>query len=299
MELVETGAGRAIAVEEFGDPGGVPWLYFHGTNSAGAEGRLYDAAARRRGVRVLAPDRPGTGRSTPDPGRGILGWAEDVAAVADAYGLGGFVVGGWSSGAAHAMACAYALPRRVRGGVLVNTATPAGAPGLDRQQRVIAGLAGRAPWLVRRAVAPLMTKAISNPERMRDPAARAKVLRYFPAVDRPLLAEVWSTVDGQEIFMAMAREAARQGSAATAEDLLALWGRQGWGFTPSEVPVPLRLFTGEHDTSRRFAETLAATAPDASVRSFPGGHHGFLTERALGEICDAVVTAWERARTPS
>ncbi|GAA1944585.1 alpha/beta hydrolase [Amycolatopsis minnesotensis] len=298
-KLFGAGAGRVIAVEEFGDPGGVPWLYFHGTNSAGAEGRLFDGAARYRGVRVLAADRPGIGGSTPGPGHDILDWARDVTAVADALGLDGFVVGGWSSGAAHAMACAYALPRRVRGGVLVNTATPEGAPGPDRRQRAIAGLARRMPWLVRRVVAPLMTKALSRPERVRDPAARARILRYFPAVDRPLLAELWSTVDGQETFMAMAREAARQGSAATARDLLVLWGRQGWGFTPSEISVPLRLFTGERDSSRQFAEALADIAPDASVHLFPGGHHGFLAGQAQREICDAVVTAWECPRTPS
>ena len=57
--------------------------------------------------------------------------AEDVLAIADAYGLKKFAVVGRSGGGPHALACAALLPERTtRAAVLVGIA-PHGADGLD------------------------------------------------------------------------------------------------------------------------------------------------------------------------
>jgi pimeloyl-ACP methyl ester carboxylesterase len=59
--------GRRLGYAEGGDPAGRPLLYFHGWPGSRVEGRLGDEAARAKGVRLIALDRPGMGLSDYQP----------------------------------------------------------------------------------------------------------------------------------------------------------------------------------------------------------------------------------------
>ena len=83
------------------------------------------------GIRLISFDRPAYGGSDRLAGRQVADAAEDVLAIADAYGLKKFAVVGRSGGGPHALACAALLPERTtRAAVLVGIA-PHGADGLD------------------------------------------------------------------------------------------------------------------------------------------------------------------------
>lgn len=56
--VVAVGNGK-VGMYEYGDPGGRPVLTFHGIPASGAGFDFADAPARARGLRILAPDRPG------------------------------------------------------------------------------------------------------------------------------------------------------------------------------------------------------------------------------------------------
>src|SRR4051794_12106692 len=58
-----TAAGGTVGYYEYGDPGGRPVMVFHGVPACGAGFAFADAAARQRGLRLVAPDRPGIGLS--------------------------------------------------------------------------------------------------------------------------------------------------------------------------------------------------------------------------------------------
>lgn len=105
--------GRVLSWHEFGDPRGRPLLCFHGNPDAGTIFTIFDAAAREAGVRIVAPDRPGFGRSDFVPGRSILDHADDVDTLADSLGLGRFAVLGISAGLAHTLGVAVRSRRRV------------------------------------------------------------------------------------------------------------------------------------------------------------------------------------------
>jgi pimeloyl-ACP methyl ester carboxylesterase len=61
----------------------------------------------------------------------LPGGAADVAAIADALGIGRFAVLGHSGGGPHALACAALLPERVIAAVSVSGPAPFDAAGLD------------------------------------------------------------------------------------------------------------------------------------------------------------------------
>jgi len=59
--------GEIVGVYEYGDPDGAPVMVFHGTPACGAGFAWADAPARERGLRLIAPDRPGVGLSSRVP----------------------------------------------------------------------------------------------------------------------------------------------------------------------------------------------------------------------------------------
>jgi pimeloyl-ACP methyl ester carboxylesterase len=96
--VVPTSGGRVLGVSEAGDPAGVPVLTLHGSPGAGLIYGLVDRDARQRGIRMLAYDRPGYGRSTPQPGRSVADCANDVRAIAATLGIDRLGVWGISGG---------------------------------------------------------------------------------------------------------------------------------------------------------------------------------------------------------
>eukprot|EP01124_Arcella_intermedia_P011017 TRINITY_DN17516_c0_g1_i1.p1 TRINITY_DN17516_c0_g1~~TRINITY_DN17516_c0_g1_i1.p1 ORF type:complete len:263 (-),score=32.84 TRINITY_DN17516_c0_g1_i1:3-791(-) len=64
-------------------------------------------------VRLITPDRPGIGRSSPNPGRTLLDWADDIEQLLAHLKIHKFAVSGHSAGASHAFAVAYKFPERV------------------------------------------------------------------------------------------------------------------------------------------------------------------------------------------
>jgi pimeloyl-ACP methyl ester carboxylesterase len=228
--------GRWLAYTEFGDPDGRPVLLFHGTPGYRHNPWTTDAELRSAGVRLIVPDRPGVGRSTPQPGRRLLDWPDDVQHLADALGLERFAVVGFSNGGPHAAACAHKLSPRVTGTALVAPMPPLDQPGAVRQLGAPAWyypLARRAPWALRALYAGLAALARRNPRH-----AERLLLGGMSQADQRLFARA-------ELAGRFGADLAGAGSrgVVTDERLMPL----PWGFTPEQVKGPVHLWLGEHD----------------------------------------------------
>lgn len=146
-DTIDLDDGRTLAYCEFGDPTGSPVFVFHGGVGSRGFGLLFDDTASDLGVRIIAADRPGYGRSDPQPDRTLLDWPDDVSVLGDALGLDAFSVLGVSGGGPWAAACAAAIPDRLTAVGLVSAMGPPAAPrsiGL----RLIVRLARHVPWVV-------------------------------------------------------------------------------------------------------------------------------------------------------
>ena len=102
--------GRTLAYMDRGPRGGIPVLYFHGFQGSRLERTLgVDEILQRLNIRLVSPDRPGIGLSTPQQGRTMAGWSSDVAQlVQQLLGAGQpFSLLGFSAGATYALACGH------------------------------------------------------------------------------------------------------------------------------------------------------------------------------------------------
>ena len=124
VETLALPDGRTLAYATFGREDGAPLLFHHGTPGSAHLGAVLSYAARRRGVRVIAPTRPGYGRSDPHPDGTLETWAEDCRALADALDLESFAVAGFSGGGPYALSVADHLADRVAAVGVVSAPVP-------------------------------------------------------------------------------------------------------------------------------------------------------------------------------
>lgn len=268
--------GRAVAVEEYGNPAGPVVLYFHGWPGS----RLEAGLVPNMPVRLLAFDRPGYGRSDPASGRALLDWPGDVAAVADRLGLERFHVIGLSGGGPYAAACAHALRDRVLGLALVSPVPPAHAvstraPGVGLLFRL-----GRHPRMAHRLLSlmrPLLGRQIIT--------LRTLVGNGLPPMDQAALTPA--------VVAGLAR-AWREGIGRSVQGAVSDAGiyARDWGFLPSTIAVPTTLWHGDQDTLiPRNALTPYEAIPGATLRLLPGEGHYSLPFNHAGSILSHLVAS--------
>jgi pimeloyl-ACP methyl ester carboxylesterase/1-acyl-sn-glycerol-3-phosphate acyltransferase len=100
--------GRTLAYMDRGPRTGTPVVHFHSFQGSRLESMAAnDDLLARLNIRLISPDRPGIGLSTPARDRTIAGWAADVRQLTDhLLGPGqSFSILGFSAGATYALAC--------------------------------------------------------------------------------------------------------------------------------------------------------------------------------------------------
>lgn len=269
--------GRRVSYAEYGDPAGERVvIHLHGAGSCRFEAEPFDAAARARGVRIIAPDRPGVGESEL-PLTTVTGYARDLAGLADALGIGRFVISGVSAGGMYAMATATMLPDRVAGVVPINSATPVA----DRAARRGVSLSGRMAYRVIQWAPGLVVRSTSRTGGEGRPATAPR-----SGPDRALLS-------GHELQELRARIAAeRKGPAYLRAEMAGTIS--DWGFDHRAVARPVVMFTGTRDVGRRYAEQWASALPDARLETLPGGHLGFFSPDWADRIVEAAAGLGDR-----
>jgi pimeloyl-ACP methyl ester carboxylesterase len=268
--------GQRLSFQGFGDPNGYPVFFFHGSPASRLEAEFLDEAAAKAGLRLVAPDRPGMGRSDPQPGRKLQDWPPQVEAIAAGLGLGRFSVMGFSTGALYVYACARALPDRIDGAVVVSGTGP---PELMRgfNPGWLTLMAARTlPPLGNLLFGSVAARARRDPDGFEVPG--------LGRIDRAVLAEPRS----RRLFLKSFGEAFRTGTEGVVQDQVLV--TREWGFSPEEVMVPVVLWHGKDDRTvpSEVAVRMAARLPGGRARVLEGeGHISLLVrhgEEALAEL---------------
>src|SRR4051794_27685404 len=104
--------GRTFGYAVLGAATGPTVVVPDGPGSRGLA-RIAAAAAAEHGIRLIAPDRPGFGESSPHDARTIAGVVVDLVGLVDAIDVRRFGILGQSGGTPYAIGLAGALPDRV------------------------------------------------------------------------------------------------------------------------------------------------------------------------------------------
>jgi pimeloyl-ACP methyl ester carboxylesterase len=277
--------GRRLDVRVSGPDDGLPLVFHHGTPGARTPRRVMERAAHARGLRLVTTSRPGYGDSTRQAGRSVADVVADTEAVLESLHADRCVVGGWSGGGPHALACAARLQAAAAVLVVAGVA-PYEAEGLDF-------LAGMGEENITEFGAALQGEGVLRPylseqrEQLKDvgiDGIMSSLHTLLPPVDKDVLTDEF----GEDI-VASFREALRTGVDGWLDDDLAF--AQPWGFALDEVVRPLALWQGTADLMVPFAhgEWLAAHLPHASVHLEDGEGHLSMAIGALDRMLDELL----------
>ena len=281
--------GRQLGYAEYGLGSGRPLVALHGTPGSRLMLRVADEQARRLGIRLIAPDRPGFGLSDPKPGRRLLDWPDDLAELADALGIARFALVGISGGGPYVGACARLIPTRLASVGIVSGLGPLADPSilrsLDRGHRLAIGLARRAPWLLRAVGGFARWRWNNHPETL-----LARIRARMPAVDQAIIGRPEVGANLVTSF----REAFRRGGAAAAQEFHLF--AEPWGFRLEDVSLPVRLWHGDADTvvPVGMAHMQARALQRCRLEIRPGaGHYWFFDQipMLLRSLCPPTAEA--------
>ncbi|KAF2644695.1 alpha/beta-hydrolase [Massarina eburnea CBS 473.64] len=272
------GHGRTLSYAVYGSPmPKITVFYFHAFPSSRKEGKLWHTAASKLNIRLISPDRPGFGNSSPQPNRTLLDYPKDVLILADHLKIERFYVMGMSGGGPYSLACVKGIPKeRLAGATIVSGLYPAsfGTAGMLLMTRTMLTLG---PWIPG-VIGTVMDMAIGRAARNPDPKVLEDLMMKGIG-DRPKADQAAMRDEkNRDAFVEGTREAMRQGGQASACEAK-LFG-SSWGFDLQELPVgedgvPLTLWHGTDDINvpPMMAVKAKAAMPKATLHMKEGEAH--------------------------
>ena len=270
--------GRIISYAEYGDPQGLPMIGFHGMPGSRLFMKAFGNTAQAAGVRLIAPERPGYGYSSADPGGTLLGYTDDVESLADALNLERFVVLGASGGGPYAQACAYRLPQRLRLAAMISSTGPFYWPGsmsgMASVNRRIFTLGRIAPGLVG-FLLPLLIRS------------------SLPSMNKHVLAGTSPNPSlGPKVFAIIAADQAeviRSGGKGIVYDMKNYW--RPWKINFGEIKLKFMIWHGEADDLAPSASVrhVASLLPNCTATFFPGEGHADAWLKHDQDIMQSIV----------
>ncbi|WP_436923282.1 alpha/beta fold hydrolase [Halosimplex amylolyticum] len=260
VESVEYGAeSRELCYAEYGDTGGEPVVVLHGTPGSRYLGALFDEKAREHGVRILAPDRPGFGRSSAWSGRRPTDAGEWFGALLEDAGLSTVPVAAFSGGSADGLGLAATRGDLVdRLDLVSGAAPPSIARETPRLQRILGKTAARSPRLLGAALRGQTWLAARGPP--------STVIGQYTDEPGDVPADVAELVRRDFVeSCALSRNGAVTELA---------WVVGDWGFPVSAVDCPVTLWHGERDSNVPIsgAERLSRRLSDGELRRLDADH---------------------------
>lgn len=274
--------GRQLGFAEYGDPNGLIVLAFHGVPGARFMFRPTARPAKRLGMRIIAPDRPGYGLSEPKFGRQLADWLDDVAALLKHLAIDTFSLVGISGGGPFATSTAAHFGDRVKALGLVSPMGPvadlAGAISMPRlQQRFFLDLPN-SDRLVRWG-----TSGAAAMFRMAPGVAYDLAVRTLPPADR----DIMQRKKIKAHVIADVQESLTFDGAGVRSDLAIF--SQPWGVDYSCISARSILWQGLDDTIVPIAAALALgrRIPGCRIVELAGEGH-FWALREVEEILQRI-----------
>jgi pimeloyl-ACP methyl ester carboxylesterase len=245
--------GRQLGVRVWGDPGGLPVFWLHG--SPGSR-MLRDPSDTylRHGLAVCCYDRPGYGLSSRRPGRTQADTVDDVVAIADHLGWDRFAVAGASGGSGPALAVAALVAERVtRCAVVVGV-----APSAVEEVRAVMPEEDRLAW--------------ARDARGDEEALVTDFDEFLQWFDAGMPDAGIEDAASREMLEDLVREARRQGPLGYIDDCIA--DARDWGFSVEDVRVPTKIMAAKEDSEYLHfcSRWLASHIPEAELLWRAGGH---------------------------
>ncbi len=255
-QTVPLSDGRQLGFAEFGARNGTPILLVHNLIGSRLQLPTGEENLIAQGSRLIVPDRPGVGLSSPQPHPSLRLWSNDIGELADHLGLNQFDMVGSSMGAIYGLALAHNQPNRIRRFAMVSCLPEIAGGKMTRNilpsTRRLFQLARYAPSLLKTILRFIVRK---GPDAYLD-----ELVCDLPQLDQRL----YEDPAFHRMMVSAVRETLRQGAASIFDDIKVM--ANPWGFSPESIRVPVHYWHGQDDTMapHSMVQTFADRIPDCT-----------------------------------
>lgn len=268
-------------------------MYYHGWPSSRLQARLAHWLALDRGIRLLALDRPGMGRSSFVRDRTLDDWPPMVGRFADSLGIEKFGQLGVSGGGPYVLACAARFPQRIAGSAVLAGAVPLPTSwrdqsGLHPAYRMMIPFR----WLPGFCFSPMFRLAAWASNLPPDKPPMAWALASLASADRALLLdhpEIWPVITRS--FREGVGSGNGRGIMADAEIYF-----QPLPFDRTAVHAPIHYWHGADDRNipLPMVREFTAAIPGATLEVDPALGHFSLVLRKAAAALDVLTSCAEQ-----
>lgn len=292
-DYVELADGRRFGLATYGASTGHPVLALHGAPASRIMFDVTDTAAKKLGLRILCPERPGYGITKMDDAPSLASRASDLEHIANCLGLGRFSILGVSGGGPYAVALAERIGDRVLGMALVS---PLGPLVEFRENRLDGNVDKELGRLSLRQklfflelpkhphMLEIQASMSAHAFRAAPQSFASLFSRFLTEADTRVLAQD----DVRESLIAMTLEAIRPGVAGGVADLTIY--SKPWNIDYQRVDQPTIIWQGTSDGIVPPPATLwlASRLPNCRLETLKGAGHFWVYDH-VDEILEALA----------
>ncbi|TPN86905.1 alpha/beta fold hydrolase [Aquimarina algicola] len=280
---------RILSYSTYGPEDGIPFIVFHG--SPGSRISAENDLCYQLGIKMIYPERPGYGNSSPNPKASFLSWATDINEFLNHLQLEKTALGGVSGGGPYAMACAAQYPHRFTSLSLISSAAPQDLPGYKNQMAISNKLGyllnKYTPFLIRSISKSFARGLKNNPERTFN-----QVFKQLCEADKNIIC-LMKKSEAFQIAVDHLQEAFSNGVEGHVTDMK-IFSRK-WNIPYQEITCLIHIWHGEDDTLAPIlgAKELANLLPNAKPNYIKNAGH-LLTEdsKILSQILSKVKESY-------
>lgn len=275
--------GRTLCYREYGAPDGFPVIFMHTAPASRQQMHSDTELSTKLGIRLIVPDRPGFGLSTPKPDRKILDWCDDIKQLLKHTGINEFGVIGYGSGTPYALAVAATYPDAVKHISILSAVLP------DYSLRDLRGLdiIPRMIYITARNIPSVLVQMVKQSAKFikKDMNKYIVVMKnYQSELDQQLLSDPAVMLNLKIVLL----DATSLNGRHYAQDILLQV--RNWEFDLAKIETPVRIWHGEHNNQNpiKFAINLSQLLPKCElIRLRDAGHFLIYSKYWKQALCNA------------
>lgn len=282
--------GRCLEYTEYGDPEGMPILYFHGIIHSRQQFHPFSNYADTHGIRIIAPERPGFGATSRQKSISPALFAKDIKQLANHLQIEKFHVLSEGNGGASALACAAILPEQVIGASIVACVPDKQfdqIKALNPFERQLHNIKQRSSKALSFTLAKTVLKMLSKYDRL-----LLLMSKYYYHTDRKII----QSPAYRRMYQESMRNTLPNNSKGFVQDYFTR--TTTWDFQTQNITAPIYIWHGESDpyVSIKSAEKIALSTPNCTTHFLKDhGHYIFLSH--IDDILKHIINTPQHSET--
>lgn len=262
--------GTKMCYAEYGKPVGIPVLLFHGNPGVRLSWRLYPDFPYLNNIRIIAPDRPGYGK-TDFKKNAIEKWPNDILELTDHLGIDKFHLFAPSGGGPYALACAWKIPHKLLSVGLFGSVGPYKKDsiiGVNKPLKILWRIANPLFWLVK-----LQNRVMAKMAK-KDPSKLAKSFSNLELSETDK--KIAQKPEIQTIFSTVFPESYLQKGIGSAYDVAV---PKNWKIPLNEIQMKITIWQAEEDClTGKMSEHISRELLNSELIRIPNAGHLWIME---------------------